>query len=79
MTEAEAARIRYVLTDIDDTITNGGKLPAEAYDAMWKLHKLGYRVIPRHGTFLRAGATSSPASGRRTPVVGRKTAPSSII
>ena len=47
--EAEAARIRYVLTDIDDTITNGGKLPAEAYSAMWKLHELGYRVIPVTG------------------------------
>ena len=49
MTEAEAVRIRYVLTDIDDTITNGGKLPAEAYSAMWKLHELGYRVIPVTG------------------------------
>ena len=47
---AEAARgIRYVLTDIDDTLTEDGKLSAEAYGALWKLHEAGLSVIPVTG------------------------------
>ena len=37
MTPAEAARIRFALFDIDDTIPTAGKLTAEAYSAMWAL------------------------------------------
>jgi HAD superfamily hydrolase (TIGR01484 family) len=44
-----AAKIKYVLFDIDDTITNNGKLIPEAYNAMWKLHNAGYNLIPVTG------------------------------
>ena len=42
-TKDEARRIRYILTDIDDTLTTKGKLPAEAYSALWKLHNEAFR------------------------------------
>jgi HAD superfamily hydrolase (TIGR01484 family) len=46
----EAVRgIRYVLTDIDDTITEDGKLPADAYTALWRLCEAGIAVIPVTG------------------------------
>ena len=42
-------KISYVLFDIDDTITSGGKLMAESYSALWKLYKRGYSLIPVTG------------------------------
>lgn len=44
-----ARRVRYVLMDIDDTLTAGGKLPAVSYAALWKLRGAGLRVIPVTG------------------------------
>ena len=44
-----AKRLRYVLCDIDDTITTHGKLPAAAYSALWRLHDAGIHVIPVTG------------------------------
>lgn len=41
--------LRFVLTDIDDTLTEDGKLGAEAYSALWQLHDAGIRVIPVTG------------------------------
>ncbi len=41
--------IEFVLTDIDDTLTNDGQLGAKAYDALWKLHDEGFKVIPITG------------------------------
>lgn len=41
--------IRYVLMDIDDTITFDGKLPAQAYTALWQLKEAGFHVIPITG------------------------------
>ncbi|HDQ14300.1 MAG TPA: HAD-IIB family hydrolase [Sediminispirochaeta sp.] len=41
--------IEYVLSDIDDTLTDGGKLGAKAYEALWKLYEAGYKVIPVTG------------------------------
>jgi hydroxymethylpyrimidine pyrophosphatase-like HAD family hydrolase len=49
MSAAEASAIRYVLMDIDDTLTTAGKLPAAAYAALWKLHEAGLKVIPVTG------------------------------
>ena len=46
---SEAHRVRYVLCDIDDTITTSGKLTAQAYSALWDLHDAGIRVIPVTG------------------------------
>jgi HAD superfamily hydrolase (TIGR01484 family) len=42
-------RIRFVLTDIDDTLTSGGRLEAAAYDALERLAQSGRRVIPVTG------------------------------
>lgn len=41
--------IRYVLTDIDDTLTTHGRLPAAAYTALERLAAAGFRVIPITG------------------------------
>jgi HAD superfamily hydrolase (TIGR01484 family) len=41
--------LRYVLTDIDDTLTLGGRLPSIAFVAMEKLQKAGIAVIPVTG------------------------------
>jgi len=42
-------RIRFVLTDIDDTLTNDGLLPAVAFAAMERLRDAGICVIPITG------------------------------
>jgi HAD superfamily hydrolase (TIGR01484 family) len=49
MSPAEAAGLRFILMDIDDTITTGGKLPASSYAALWRLKEAGLRVIPITG------------------------------
>jgi HAD superfamily hydrolase (TIGR01484 family) len=49
MTGDEAAGIRFMLMDIDDTLTREGKLPAESYAALWSLREAGLRVIPVTG------------------------------
>ena len=49
MSAAEAAGIRYILMDIDDTLTSGGKLSASAFNALWRLHDAGFKVIPVTG------------------------------
>jgi HAD superfamily hydrolase (TIGR01484 family) len=42
-------QIKYVLTDIDDTLTNDGNLPTIAYSAMDLLQQAGIKVIPITG------------------------------
>jgi hydroxymethylpyrimidine pyrophosphatase-like HAD family hydrolase len=49
MTAAEAAGLRYILMDIDDTLTREGKLLASAYTSLWKLKEAGLKVIPVTG------------------------------
>jgi HAD superfamily hydrolase (TIGR01484 family) len=49
MTRQEAAGLRYILMDIDDTLTREGKLLASAYKALWKLKEAGLKVIPVTG------------------------------
>lgn len=44
-----AARIRGVFCDIDDTITTEGRLTAEAYGALERLHEAGFAVAPITG------------------------------
>ncbi|HEX5515171.1 MAG TPA: HAD-IIB family hydrolase [Gammaproteobacteria bacterium] len=46
---AERRAIRAVLTDIDDTLTVDGYLPAQAYSAMERLRATGLLVIPVTG------------------------------
>jgi len=41
--------IRFVLTDIDDTLTTGGKLTAQAYGALERLRVAGKIVVPVTG------------------------------
>jgi HAD superfamily hydrolase (TIGR01484 family) len=41
--------VRAVLTDIDDTLTEGGRLPAAAYLALERLKEAGFIVIPVTG------------------------------
>jgi len=46
---AAASGVRYVLFDIDGTITTDGKVTAGAYSALWRLHDAGFRPIPVTG------------------------------
>jgi len=46
---SQAAGIRYVLMDIDDTLTHNGKLLASSYNALWKLKAAGLKVVPVTG------------------------------
>ena len=39
----------WLFTDIDDTLTTGGMLPAHSYAALWDLHRSGIRVVPVTG------------------------------
>ena len=44
---AEVCRsIRFILTDIDDTLTFEGRLAARTYDALERLHEAGLKIIP---------------------------------
>lgn len=45
----KSSSVKFVLTDIDDTLTNDGQLGAEAYAALWELNKNGIHVIPITG------------------------------
>ena len=41
--------IKFILTDIDDTLTTEGRLKSDAYDALGRLSNSGYKVIPVTG------------------------------
>ncbi|MFO7848848.1 MAG: HAD family hydrolase [Spirochaetia bacterium] len=45
----EIKNIEFILTDIDDTLTEEGKLVPEAFIAMWKLYEAGFKLIPVTG------------------------------
>ncbi len=47
--EAERRRVDVVFTDIDDTLTLHGRLPAVAYAAMERLSLAGVKVVPITG------------------------------
>ena len=42
-------KVKYVLCDIDDTVSTDGRLTAEAYGALWRLHDNGLVVVPVTG------------------------------
>ena len=46
---ADRRRIRFVLADIDDTLTTDGVLTAQAYGALERLQRAGLRVVPVTG------------------------------
>lgn len=41
--------MEFLLSDIDDTMTEAGKLTPDAYKALWRLSESGIRVIPVTG------------------------------
>jgi hypothetical protein len=43
------SKLEFLLTDIDDTLTDEGLLGPEAYQALWNLHTAGIKVIPITG------------------------------
>ena len=43
---ARIGPIRFVLTDVDDTLTDGPRLPADTYATLERLRDAGLRVIP---------------------------------
>jgi HAD superfamily hydrolase (TIGR01484 family) len=45
----DAAGIRFVLFDIDDTITENGLLVEESYSALWELRRAGIFAVPVTG------------------------------
>jgi HAD superfamily hydrolase (TIGR01484 family) len=49
MTADEATGVRYILMDIDDTLTRKGKLLSSSYTALWNLKEAGLKVIPVTG------------------------------
>ncbi len=49
MPKAIKKRIRYILADIDDTLTLNGRLPAVVFDAMERVQVAGIRMIPITG------------------------------
>ena len=49
LAELDARGVSAVLTDIDDTLTTEGKLTAEAFSALERLHQAGFLVVPVTG------------------------------
>lgn len=49
ITSLKTENIKYVLCDIDDTLTNKGKLLSSPYTSLWKLNDAGISVIPITG------------------------------
>lgn len=42
-------KIKYLFTDIDDTLTEDGQLHADAYEMLWKLAQSGVSIVPITG------------------------------
>jgi HAD superfamily hydrolase (TIGR01484 family) len=49
LSRTDAVGIRFVLFDIDDTITENGLLPEESYSALWALRRASIAAIPVTG------------------------------
>jgi HAD superfamily hydrolase (TIGR01484 family) len=45
LTGKDAEQVSFFLTDVDDTVTTGGRLLPAALESLWKLHEAGIRVI----------------------------------
>jgi HAD superfamily hydrolase (TIGR01484 family) len=48
-TDFSSNTVRFLFTDIDDTLTSHGRLHADAYAALWRLFESGIAVIPVTG------------------------------
>ncbi len=42
-------KVGFLLTDIDDTLTDEGRLGAKAYQSLWNLKNHGFKIIPITG------------------------------
>ncbi len=49
VSEFNSSTVRFLFTDIDDTLTDHGRLGPGAYEALWKLDAHGIKVIPVTG------------------------------
>jgi HAD superfamily hydrolase (TIGR01484 family) len=49
MNPGDTSGIKYVLTDVDDTITTKGRLLPSALKSLWDLHEQGIKIIPVTG------------------------------
>jgi len=49
LTRKVCRNLKGIFCDIDDTLTNHGKLPAGSYKALWALKEAGLRVVPVTG------------------------------
>lgn len=49
LTPAQSRAVRFVLMDIDDTLTREGKLLSASYAALWRLKEAGLVVVPVTG------------------------------
>lgn len=45
LTHADVSALRWVLTDVDDTVTTRGKLHPVALQALWDLHASGLKIV----------------------------------
>jgi HAD superfamily hydrolase (TIGR01484 family) len=48
-TPADLGGVRYLFTDIDDTLTTEGRLLPETYGALWELSRAGITIVPVTG------------------------------
>ncbi|MGE4278474.1 MAG: HAD family hydrolase [Magnetospirillum sp.] len=46
---ADVRALRFVLCDVDDTLTHDGRLPAATFAALERLHEAGLKVVPVTG------------------------------
>jgi len=49
VSDFNSSGVKFLFTDIDDTLTDHGQLGAEAYTALWRLHDAGIKIIPVTG------------------------------
>jgi HAD superfamily hydrolase (TIGR01484 family) len=49
LNSGDTSGLKYVLTDVDDTITTKGRLLPSALQSLWDLHEQGLKIIPVTG------------------------------
>ena len=48
-THDDLSQVKYLFTDIDDTLTTHGRLLPQTYQALWNLHDAGIAIVPVTG------------------------------
>ena len=48
-TRSDLCEVKYLFTDIDDTLTTHGQLLPQTYQALWDLHAAGIAIVPVTG------------------------------